>query len=65
MIEELGADVSGFKKGDEVYGCAPGSIGAEAEYVKAPMSNLALKPVTLGMIEAAGVPLAAMTAWLG
>jgi NADPH:quinone reductase-like Zn-dependent oxidoreductase len=64
-IEELGAGASGFKKGDIVFGCAQGSIGAEAEYLAAPVTNMALKPRTLDTVEAAGVPLAGMTAWQG
>lgn len=64
-IEELGVGVADFKVGDEVYGCTPGSIGAEAEYLKSPVLNLALKPRTLDVVRAAGVPLAGMTAWQG
>ncbi len=64
-IEELGAGVTEYEKGQAVYGCAPGSVGADAEYVVCPTANLASKPRVLGPIEAASVPLAAMTAWQG
>jgi len=64
-IEELGAGASAFQKGDAVYGVAPGSVGADAEFVCVPLSNLALKPRTLGPTEAAVVPLVGMTAWQG
>jgi NADPH:quinone reductase-like Zn-dependent oxidoreductase len=46
-----------------VYGCTPGIIGADAEYVVASEESIALKPRTLGHARAASVPLVAMTAW--
>ncbi|HEX4047807.1 MAG TPA: NADP-dependent oxidoreductase [Elusimicrobiota bacterium] len=64
-IEELGSGAEGYEKGDVVFGCADGSVGAEAEYLAVSVKNLALKPRTLGPVEAAGVPLAGMTAWQG
>jgi NADPH:quinone reductase-like Zn-dependent oxidoreductase len=64
-IEELGPETSGFKAGDIVFGCAKGSVGAEAEYLAVPIKNMALKPRTVEPVEAAGVPLAGMTAWQG
>ena len=65
VIEEIGRGVADYKTGDVVYGCTPGSVGAEAEFLKSPVANLALKPSTLDVVEAAGVPLAGMTAWQG
>jgi len=62
-VEELGPSADGFKKGDIVFGCAKGSVGAEAEYLAVPVKNIHLKPRSLEPIEAAGVPLAGMTAW--
>lgn len=64
-VEELGSGAKGFKKGDLVYGCAKGSVGAEAEYLAVPVKNIGLKPRSLEPVEAAGVPLAGMTAWQG
>jgi len=64
-IEEAGPGVTSLQKGDTVYGVAKGSMGADAEYVTVPASNVSLKPVTLGPVEAASVPLVAMTAWQG
>lgn len=64
-IEALGRGVTGFEKGDAVYGVARGSVGADAEYVAVPTGNAALKPRTLGPVEAASVPLVGMTAWQG
>jgi NADPH:quinone reductase-like Zn-dependent oxidoreductase len=62
-IDALGPEVTTFRKGQEVYGCAPGSIGAQAEYVVVPAATMALKPRTLDSVGAASVPLASMTAW--
>jgi NADPH:quinone reductase-like Zn-dependent oxidoreductase len=64
-VEELGSGVAGYRKGDEVYGCIPGSRGAEAEYLTCPTTALAPKPRTLDHVAAASVPLAGMTAWQG
>jgi NADPH2:quinone reductase len=41
----------------------PDAGAAYAEYVAAPASQVALKPHAIGHIAAAGVPLAALTAW--
>lgn len=51
--------------GTEVFGTVafPRSGGTYAEYAVAPSLSLARKPVTLSHVEAAGVPLAALTAW--
>jgi len=72
----LGLDVSGvvvrtpfdahpFPVGTEVYGMAsvPRTPGAYAEYVVVPTLSLARKPASLSHVEAAGVPVAALTAW--
>ena len=54
-----------FQPGDEVYGMAavPRHGGTYAEYVAVPAMSLARKPKALSHVEAAGVPLAALTAW--
>src|SRR5256714_4155047 len=64
VVEEIGAGVSRFKKGDEVYSVPDVSRdGAYAEYIVVRESELALKPKSLHHIRAAAVPLAALTAW--
>ncbi len=60
-IEKLGADVSGFEVGDEVYGVT--SIGGFAEYAVAKASSIAHKPANVDAIQASAVPLGALTAW--
>ena len=64
VVEELGSEVTGFQKGDAVYGEPnfPGD-GSYAEYCAAKASQFALKPKSLSFNEAAGVPLAGLTAW--
>ncbi len=54
-----------FPPGTEVFGMAsfPRTGGTYAEYVVAPSLSVARKPATLSHVEAAGVPLAALTAW--
>ncbi|WP_375417591.1 NADP-dependent oxidoreductase [uncultured Hymenobacter sp.] len=63
-VEETGSEVTAFQKGDAVYGVPnfPGD-GSYAEYCAAKASQFALKPKSLGFNEAAGVPLAGLTAW--
>ncbi len=66
VVEETGSDVTEFKKGDAVYGVPnfPGN-GSYAEYCAAKAAQFALKPKSIGFNKAAGVPLAALTAWTG
>ena len=66
IVEETGSNITNFKKGDEVYGVPnfPGD-GSYAEYLAAKASRFALKPKSISFNEAAGVPLAALTAWTG
>jgi len=54
-----------IKPGDEVYGMGltPRTGGTYAEYVAMPAALVAKKPRSLSHVEAAGVPLAALTAW--
>ena len=72
----LGQDFSGvvvespyeshpIKPGDEVYGMVmvPRFGGSYAEYLTVPSLSIAKKPAGISHIEAAGVPLAALTAW--
>ena len=59
-IEAVGAGVTGFRPGDDVFG---GRDGAFAEYVCAsPAGSMTHKPSNLTFEEAAAVPIAAITA---
>lgn len=54
-----------LRPGDEVYGfvMVPRYSGSYAQYVSVPSVSVTRKPSTLSHVEAAGVPLAALTAW--
>jgi NADPH:quinone reductase-like Zn-dependent oxidoreductase len=62
VVEAVGAGVTTFAPGDEVFGSIAG-LGTLAEYVAAPQDAVVLaKPARLTFAEAASVPLAAVTA---
>ncbi|MFF0769572.1 NADP-dependent oxidoreductase [Nonomuraea wenchangensis] len=65
VVEETGFGVTIFEPGDEVFGMPwfPRQAGAYAEYVTAPARHFARKPRAFGHEAAAGIPLAALTAW--
>jgi len=63
VVEEVGADVTGFGVGDEVYVRLAGlKWGCLAEYVVCETPELAKKPSGISHVQAAGVPLAGLTA---
>lgn len=65
-VEAVGAGVTGFAPGDEVYGCVGGvrdQGGSMAEYIAADARLLAPKPKSLSMREAAALPLVTITAF--
>lgn len=64
IVEGIGAGVSGFKLGDEVYGATNEQFsGAYAEYALPFARKMAQKPKTLNFIQAASAPIVAVTAW--
>ncbi|MEU1021724.1 NADP-dependent oxidoreductase [Streptomyces sp. NPDC005904] len=67
VVEEVGPGVTLYSPGDEVFGMPrfPEQAGGYAEYVVAPARRFAPKPVGLSHVEAAALPLAALTAWQG
>ncbi|MGP3963481.1 NADP-dependent oxidoreductase [Nonomuraea sp. 3N208] len=64
VVTRVGSAVRRFKAGDEVY-ARPGKdrIGTFAELVAIDQDDIALKPTSLSMLEAAAVPLVGLTAW--
>jgi NADPH:quinone reductase-like Zn-dependent oxidoreductase len=65
-VASLGAGVSGIAVGDQVFGVTNSQfLGAYAEYAIASATMLSTKPLSLGFIEAASVPVVAVTAWQG
>ena len=61
-VEAIGAKVTEFRVGDEVFGICAGSF---AEYARAEESKIAPKPKNLSFEEAAAVPVSACTALEG
>jgi NADPH:quinone reductase-like Zn-dependent oxidoreductase len=65
-VQAVGPDVFDFCVGDQVYGVTnPRFIGAYAEYSVASAAMIARKPTSITYIEAACVPVIAVTAWQG
>lgn len=64
VVEQLGPSVQGFKVGDAVYALR-GLIGAYAQYVAIKAAMAAPTPKNMNHVEAASVPLVALTAWQG
>jgi NADPH:quinone reductase-like Zn-dependent oxidoreductase len=62
VVEAVGENVTRFRPGDAVFGCARGAF---AEYVLAKEANLAPKPANRSFEQAAAVPVAALTALQG
>ena len=64
VVEAVGPSVSKFHSGDEVFGVANEEFtGGYAEYAAAPAATIARKPAALNFIDAASVPVVAVTAW--
>jgi NADPH:quinone reductase-like Zn-dependent oxidoreductase len=64
VVEEVGNEVSGFDSGIEVYGVVNSQFtGGYAQYAAAKAAMIAPKPSTLNFIEAASMPVVAVTAW--
>jgi NADPH2:quinone reductase len=61
VIAELGEGVSAWKTGDKICALLPG--GGYAEYAIADAGCVLPVPDTIGLVEAAGLPEAAFTAW--
>ena len=62
VVEAVGANVTQFKPGDEVFGTCRGAL---AEYARASERALVVKPPGVSFEDAAAVPLAGQTALQG
>jgi NADPH:quinone reductase-like Zn-dependent oxidoreductase len=64
-VSKLGAGVTRFDVGDEVFGMPwfPRQAGAYGEFVTAPSRQFARKPAALSAEQAGALPLAGLTAW--
>lgn len=65
VVEKCGTRALGVREGDDVFAFLGTDRGAYAEYVMVKGSEFAPKPENLSHVEAASVPLAALTAWQG
>ncbi len=66
VIAAVGGDVDGVEVGQDVYGMNDWyADGAMAEYCVTQPSSVAPKPPRLTHVEAASVPIGALTAWQG
>ena len=66
VVEAVGAGVTKFKKGDEVYArpnITHDGYGGYAEYAVAKETETALKPKSIDHVHATTIPVAAVTAW--
>ncbi|MFD9406468.1 NADP-dependent oxidoreductase [Streptomyces sp. NPDC059989] len=65
VVEAVGLGVTTLAPGDEVFGMPrhPLPAGTYAEYVTSPARHLVRKPAGLTHVQAAALPLAALTAW--
>ena len=64
VIVSVGPNVTAFEPGDEVYGVTNSRfIGAYADYAIASVAMIARKPSSLTHVDAASVPVIAVTAW--
>ncbi len=64
VVEAVGAEVRGFRPGDEVWSSPTHRRpGCYAEYVAIAEEEVALKPKNVSHDEAASLPLVALTAW--
>jgi NADPH:quinone reductase-like Zn-dependent oxidoreductase len=64
-VEEVGSDVSGFKKGDKVYGIPNFLSGTYAEFIAAKATQFAIMPNNISFNEAGAIPSCALMAWNG
>jgi NADPH:quinone reductase-like Zn-dependent oxidoreductase len=66
VVAGVGRDVGSLEIGEEVFGMNDWfENGAMADYCVAPFSAVAPKPACLTHVEAASVPIGALTAWQG
>jgi 2-desacetyl-2-hydroxyethyl bacteriochlorophyllide A dehydrogenase len=63
VVEEVGAQVEAFRPGDRVFGMLLSPAGAYAEYMVLPVQAIAVVPPSLDHVQAAALPVAALTAW--
>src|SRR5258708_18319990 len=63
VVTAVGDEVTVFKPGDDVYAMLGADRGGYADYAIVKVREAAPKPQNLTHVQAAAVPLAAITAW--
>src|SRR3546814_8580824 len=63
VVAQCGAGTTGFSIGDRVYAMLPIGNGGFAEFAAIRAADFATAPGRIGLIDAAAVPLAGLTAW--
>jgi NADPH2:quinone reductase len=66
IVERIGPGVTGFRVGDEIFAYCRKPVvhgGAYAEYIALAEEHMAFKPSNTTFTEAAGIPLAGLTAY--
>ena len=64
VVQGVGTEVAHVQPGEEIFGVTNAQFtGAQAEYALAEANMIARKPARLSHVEAASVPVVAMTAW--
>lgn len=64
-VVEIGYGVTHLQPGDEVFGLPrfPHPAGSYADYITGPSRHFARRPAEITAVEAAGLPIAGLTAW--
>jgi NADPH:quinone reductase-like Zn-dependent oxidoreductase len=65
VVESVGVRAGTIRPGDAIFALLGRDRGSHAEYVVVRVTELAPKPQNLSHVQAASVPLAALTAWQG
>jgi NADPH:quinone reductase-like Zn-dependent oxidoreductase len=64
VVDAIGPACTGVQVGDSVYGLSDWFIdGAQSDYCLTIRANIAPKPASLDHVQAAAVPISALTAW--
>jgi NADPH:quinone reductase-like Zn-dependent oxidoreductase len=63
VIEALGPDITEFRVGEPVFGSVADQSGSYAEYALASVSQVIETPAALDHVQAASLPIPALTAW--
>lgn len=63
LVNSVGSNGTGFRPGDSIFAKVSPPHGGYAEYTLVDVSQAAIKPKSIGFVEAAAIPTAGLTAW--